>query len=287
MNDVDASVKSAYVISSERHEKSAENFFRDVRVNGTNIDTFIDPGAGVCTMRVSVALRAGLRVEEESAVLEGFGNGEAEFLGDVFAEVEFDALKPKLVKFLVVSDEAQFWSVLLRRPFTKAEDVTYLRLGGDLIFANVDPTIFENDNESRMKLLSSEKTIIEAGEVNFIKVKVRGEEISVPVTCQGSSNKSVEVDQEFCKNVLMIEEPKIVKPCLNPITLNEIITDENVAAKEEQSVESSVNENVQSAAVQDGYVGDTRDQGEEELCEKRVSSRNRRAPKKLDDYVRD
>ena len=90
------------------------------------------------------------------SVLAAFGAGVVELPGIVNVILSYKDLKPRRVVFRVVPDDAQSVNVILGRSFTEALDLTYTRYGYDLTFSEIDPTLFSDDEQAKVRLYANE-----------------------------------------------------------------------------------------------------------------------------------
>ena len=148
-----------------------EKFIRDVEVLGTRIKTQFDMGASVCTIKAATALDLGLQMERKVLILEGFGENVVKSLGIVSADVCVDNLKPKKINFRVVSENVERYDVILGRPFTESLDITYTRMGCDLTFSEIDPSLFVTYDNGKARTYALENVQIKPNSVHFINVK--------------------------------------------------------------------------------------------------------------------
>ena len=65
----------------------------------------------------------------------------------------------------------QRYDVILGRPFTESLDITYTRMGYDLTFSEIDPSLFVNDNNRKARTYALENVQIKPNSVHFINVK--------------------------------------------------------------------------------------------------------------------
>ena len=126
--------------------------------------------------------------------------------GIVTKQVILDQLKPKEVEFRVVPDTVQEYDIMLGRPFTESLDVSYTRVGYELNFMNVDPSIFEDSEPGRKFFIAEEEKVIEPDRVNFIKVNSEVGVFELPITIYATEKFKVKVGQKIGNDILAIEE---------------------------------------------------------------------------------
>ena len=180
----------------------------------------IDMGASVCTIKETAMLNADLKIERMKSVLEGFGGGSSVSPGIVSAEIKFDNLNSNKLQLRIVPDDAQSWDVILGRPFTEALHITYERAGHNLIFANIDPSLFKEGNPGGIKSRSLETMEIESGTIQFIKVSSNTGKVKMPFYNIGKDTRIVKAGDQIGEKIRIVEDACKLKPRSKRIRAN-------------------------------------------------------------------
>ncbi|KAL7292706.1 hypothetical protein TKK_0013829 [Trichogramma kaykai] len=217
-----------------------EKFFRNVLVNGVKIMAEIDIGAEVNTIKSTAVLMLDLKMTHYKTLLGGFGESEVISPGTTSAELCLENLKPKIVEFRVVPDNVQEYDLIIGRPFTEALDVTYKRVGYELEFSNIDPTLFHDRPIPVEKTHSLEELTLPKNTINFIKVKTHAGKLHLPVTNFGDT-EIVKVGAKIGEKIMSVHELPGIKVRSEPVTKDEVIADENVSNEQKEQIVNILN----------------------------------------------
>ncbi|KAL7304746.1 hypothetical protein TKK_0002982 [Trichogramma kaykai] len=157
------------LVKNAINSTSGEKFFKDILFNGETVKAEIDMGSEVNTVKSTTVLMHNLKIKNLRTVLSGFGESEVTSPGITCAKMKVGDLRPRVAEFRIVPDGAQRCEVIIGRPFTEALDITYKRDGYELIFADIDPSIFD-DRKTPEKTRVLEDTLLQRSSINFVKV---------------------------------------------------------------------------------------------------------------------
>ena len=216
------------ILSTQNVDVFGEKFIRDIKLNGNMMKAQIDMGSSVCTIKATAMLNADLKMERMESVLEGFGGDSSVSPGIVTAEIKLDNLNSKKVQLRIVPDDAQSWDVILGRPFTEALDITYERAGHNLIFANIDPSLFKEGNPGGIKSRSLEIVEIESGTIQFIKVSSNTGKVKMPVYNIAKDTKIVKAGDQIGETIRIVEDARKLEPRYKEIKSDEVITGDSI-----------------------------------------------------------
>ncbi|KAL7297124.1 hypothetical protein TKK_0009544 [Trichogramma kaykai] len=140
--------------------------------------------------------------------LRGFGESEVPLPGKTCAKIQVGDLMPRVAEFRVVPDGAQRCEVIIGRPFTEALDITYKRVGYELIFADIDPSIFD-DRKTPEKSRVLEDTLLQRNSINFVKVNTNAGEMHMPVA-NFSEDKILKNSDKIRETIMNVQELTVV-----------------------------------------------------------------------------
>lgn len=220
------------IVSAGRAEPLLDKFIRKIEVGGERLTALLDMGASVCTIQATAVLRGNFKMKNLESIIEGFGSSVVHSPGVITELVKVDELKPREIQFRVIPDTAQKYEVLLGRTFTEALDVAYTRLGYDLKFMNVDEALFEDFDGARLKSVSQEQGKIEPGQVGFLRVLTNAGEVEMPLVNLEDKGINVEVGETVGERIMAVQEVPELKPRGEPVTMDEIVTEECITTKQ-------------------------------------------------------
>lgn len=130
--------------------------------------------------------------------------------------------------FRVVPDTVQTFDIILGRPFTESQELSYTRVGNELKFKNDDPIKGDDLTEQKGKLVAMEEKELGPGRVDFINIKTDIGNKCIMVDNQGKENKKIKIGQELGEKIFSVEEAPVRQPRTKPIELTEITIDKNI-----------------------------------------------------------
>ncbi|XP_051162156.1 uncharacterized protein LOC127282116 [Leptopilina boulardi] len=201
----------------------------------------IDTGARVCTIRASTVLNQNLKMTPLKSKLGGFGSSEVWWPGVMRETLILDKLEPKVIEFTIVPDTAKEFEVILGRPFTEALDVKYKRIGGDLIFSNVDLSILGIENVE-LPIFSKKEKQLQPGVINFINVKSYMGDIRLPIANIGDKEITLVQGEKLGDAILTIEGTPVRVGRDKEIVASELVTDESVTIEQKSELLKILNE---------------------------------------------
>lgn len=230
------------VLSANSNDLNIDKFIREIEINNSKVNALIDMGATVCTVKASVVLNENFNMIREKSKLGGFGNSEVWSSGTVTEIVKLENLNPKLITFKVVPDTAQIFDVILGRSYTEALDICYERVGHNLYFKNIDPSIFDKENESKNKIYSKDNVQINAVSINFINILSNDKEFILPVSNLSEKKINVKAGQKIGGTLYMINEKlTILENRVKTIDSSEIKTNPDITPNQKQQLTDILN----------------------------------------------
>uniref|UniRef100_A0ABD2X1B7 Uncharacterized protein n=1 Tax=Trichogramma kaykai TaxID=54128 RepID=A0ABD2X1B7_9HYME len=197
-------------------------------------------GAEVNTMKSTFVLTLGLHVIQKRTILGGFGENDVISPGITHAKIKLGNLSPKEVEFRIVPDNVQRYDLIIGRPFTEALDITYKRVGYDLIFANIDPSLFDDSRTALEKTHSLEDATLPRNTINFVHVKSHAGKMYMPVANFGE-NSVVKAGENMCERIMSICELPNVKQRFEDIKSEEVITDDCISREQKNEIVEMLN----------------------------------------------
>ena len=214
-------------------------------------------------MRASVVRNENWPLTRIKSNSGGFGNIKVISPGIVTQQVILDQLKPKEVEFRVVPDTVQEYDIMLGRPFTESLDVSYTRVGYELNFMNVDPSISEDSEPDRKYFIAEEEKVMKPDRVNFIKANSEVGVLELPITIYATEKFKIKVGQKIGNDILAIEEVHRSLKRDKPMSEMEIHTDEQVTLSQRQQLFNFFNEYLDCVARDISELGCTNNLGME------------------------
>ena len=117
---------------------------------------------------------------------------------------------------------------LLGRPFIEALDITYKRAGNNLIFANMDSSLFKEGNSGVTKARSLETMELESGTIQFIKVSFNKGNVKMLVSYIGQDIEIIKAGDKIEKIIRTVEDAPRLEPRYKEIKSEEVITGESI-----------------------------------------------------------
>lgn len=226
------SEQSIKMLNTNLNECTGEKYIRNIEIGGKSLLAFIDMGASVNTMRMSTVLLGEFKFKKDPRKIKAFGDSAVTSLGEVTESVIFEKLLPRELSFRVVPDDAQDTDVILGRPFTDAPDVAYHRVGNELIFEQMDESMFVAINEKGIKPVCLRKTKLEPDEVKFISTRFDNTDRELPVRNECEKTIQISEGQKICKRVCGIDEVLKMEMRVEPIVESEINVGDKVTSEQ-------------------------------------------------------
>lgn len=190
----------------------------------------IDPGSSDCLIKASTVLTCGFKFISSPSTLIGFGGGETKSSGIIYENLKVDACEVDGVRFRVVPDDAQQYDIIIGRNFTELPQIVYFKIDDRLEFVYKNFFPFESKIEVQSdrkpdKLEVVEGTTIPRGTVNFVRVKLENEELSLPIFNSSKQNISIHPGDRLQNKILTISKtlPKL-EPRHDPIIDGDVLT---------------------------------------------------------------
>lgn len=170
---------------SQKHEDDLK-YFKPAKVNGQNLDCFIDFGSQCTMLKESVARNlVDVWSMTNLPILRGFGNSVVNCIGKCNVQIEVDNVKADL-QALIVPDNLLQVPLLLGQSFTEQEHVVVYKTKDDLKISSKS-----QDELSRIMLHASESTVVQG----FTEVNVHSDDLFDgdlfvdPSLCQKPNNE--------------------------------------------------------------------------------------------------
>ena len=192
-------------------EETGAKFIREVRVGEIPLKAHIDMGASVCTIKATIVLREGFHMVKGRSRLEGFGSNFVESPGVINELVALENLKPRKIQFRIVPDTAQVYDIILGRPFTEAEHVSYSRVGPELTFMDIDPSALDGRNNAKERVTALQSVNLEPGEINFIKVATNLGPIDMPFENKGERRRRIIAGEHIGEAIYSVEKLPVIE----------------------------------------------------------------------------
>ncbi|XP_023247769.1 uncharacterized protein LOC111643795 [Copidosoma floridanum] len=236
-------------------KESVKKFIREVKIGGSRFVAQIDMGAAPCTMAESAAKSGGFTIIGSESVLGAFGGGTVKSPGVMCANVVLDNLKPRELILRVVPDEAQEFDVMLGRTFTETPDLSYIRKGDELIFADVESNVVKN--KSANKAVSLEKVVLEAGSINLINVLVDSHELKMPVVNLSNKDEIMQIGDRICESVTRVEQLEPGEVRKEKVTSAEVFVSSQVTTNQKDDLVRLLNKYRHCIAKNISEIGKT------------------------------
>lgn len=232
-------IEEIKIVNSNEKLDTGNKFIRKVQIGNSDLTAKIDMGASENTIKATVVIREGLKINSLVSKLEGFGNKIVESPGTVEEIIKIDNLNPRKMTLGIVPHTAQRYDIILGRSFTKAKDITYTRIGDNLTFAEIDINICDQSTDQRPRCL--ERVELEPGIVNFINVKINEDEIIMPVVNCGEKREITEVGERIGETILGIEEEEEIPVRCEEISEDEFFTDSSLTVEQKNELKDLLN----------------------------------------------
>ena len=133
-------------------------YFKDVLVNGTQVQGYVDFGSQICAIQDKRVPLLGLVCDlRDRENIIGYGGAKIGTLGAVKVEIKIDEVNA-MTKIYVVPAECQQIPILIRHPFTEQEHVKVIKTPTQLEFSQIPHR--ERKGEMKTVLWAQEASVI-------------------------------------------------------------------------------------------------------------------------------
>ena len=123
-----------------------------------------------------------------------------------------------------------------------------MRIGHELNFMNVDPTIFVDSEQGRKSFILKEDKVLEPGKINFVKVCSEVGSLELPVANVENKNLKLKKGQKIRNDIYSIEETPKRQKRDKSILNAEVYTDEQVTLLQRQQLMNLLEEHIDCIA---------------------------------------
>jgi hypothetical protein len=154
-------------------------FFKDAKINGKQLRSYVDLGSQVCALRDDCIAQLRLNCNwANTKEIMGYGGAITATLGDVDVDLEIDSVVAK-VTLQIVPKESQEVPLLVGHPFTEQGHIQVIKTANELLIREVPVT--ENISTSKVALWARDMSVIPNNFLGHVVVRsdVRERELCV------------------------------------------------------------------------------------------------------------
>jgi transposase InsO family protein len=154
-------------------------FFKDAKINGKQLRSYVDLGSQVCALRDDCIAQLRLNCNwANTKQIMGYGGAITATLGDADVDLEIDGVVAK-VKLQIVPKESQEVPLLVGHPFTEQGHIQVIKTANELLIREVPVT--ENISTSKVALWARDMSVIPNNFLGHVVVRsdVRERELCV------------------------------------------------------------------------------------------------------------
>jgi hypothetical protein len=154
-------------------------FFKDAKINGKQLRSYVDLGSQVCALRDDCIAQLRLNCNwANTKEIMGYGGAITATLGDADVDLEIDGVVAK-VKLQIVPKESQEVPLLVGHPFTEQGHIQVIKTANELLIREVPVT--ENISTSKVALWARDMSVIPNNFLGHVVVRtdVRERELCV------------------------------------------------------------------------------------------------------------